>query len=929
MHDTPLFNKKIGSSLLKDSIREREPPVAIASTDEITLVATQTAIYSTTTNSNELIKIFNSIKRIKDLFVIHHINLIIIIYDDYLEIRHLSISSSSSSNEYTLDKLVQSIGIRATGVFTWNNLSSRHTTSNDNNSDMMSLATAVIDHNIRPSTPPPPTALPMLNEQVIDKTEKLHHESENEIDYDAEITDLITCVGITFKHQVVILKWHDSTFIDRYNLYLSNINFIEFINENKLVCNSPANNPNNLIVVNLSNSKITHYNLQKILNIKNSMISFNNNTILSNISYFNNNLIFLKYDSFISLHYPNFKKLNNIKLTNTNFKSSKLIFPFVFLAYDNFIEIRSIINFKLFQTIQLNSILKIDYHDRKLAVLSRDKLTILELIGYNQILELLYQEKDYDNAILLVENLDITNFVDDELTINNSSIPNNKNLYQLKFEKLRKFQLLKATDMLNDRSKEDFIKAIDIFTEFLASPSLVISALSDTLKSTIKNIKEPSELESFQIYQLIKFFTDSRRKLIRLLENQYTIFKYNNLEISLSIYKIDDPSFSVSDNLEILDNYLFKCYLLVNKRMLNPFFRSNTFCNSEMVERQCKERNLLDQLITFYYTRKKYKESIELLVEMGKFDELVNFLIKLTQLDPVPMDLIINNLDLVIKHNLFNRLLMNDNLDYSNLNFKQVIKYLREHNQENLLLSYLEYVFFIQQKTGLEVTNELFDKYLRDVDTNYEKIEKLFKMGTYNSNQIMKKLKNLPSTKQRKTLMIQPMIKLGRYDDVINIYIHDLKDIQGCVDFCLHIRNIKNDSLSKGLIFKVIDICLNNKDYDSIINYVLNNSDLDFINFEEILIKLPKDISINLMSSFLVLNMKKMNTLNHNLVIKNELLKVNVVNMKLNKMSLERKMTKLTSNSSCVQCGGNFNKTEILRFQPNGDILHYKCSNTM
>lgn len=121
----------------------------------------------------------------------------------------------------------------------------------------------------------------------------------------------------------------------------------------------------------------------------------------------------------------------------------------------------------------------------------------------------------------------------------------------------------------------------------------------------------------------------------------------------------------------------------------------------------------------------------------------------------------------------------------------------------------------------------------------------------------MKRLRNLPSSQISQKLMIPPLLKLGRYDDILNIYIYDLSDIKASVDFCLHVRNIKNDSLSRGLIFKVIDLCLKNNDYSSIISYILNNPNLDYIDFEEILIKLPDSMSVNLVSSFLAMNLKK------------------------------------------------------------------------
>jgi hypothetical protein len=127
-------------------------------------------------------------------------------------------------------------------------------------------------------------------------------------------------------------------------------------------------------------------------------------------------------------------------------------------------------------------------------------------------------------------------------------------------------------------------------------------------------------------------------------------------------------------------------------------------------------------------------------------------------------------------------------------------------------------------------------------------------------------------------------------------------------------------------VFKVLDLCLKIKDYTSIIRFILNNPELDFLNFEEILIKLPSEISMNLMSSYLIMNLRKLNSINHNIIIKNELLKVNVIDMKMQKMNLEKKAVKLNQNSVCARCGKTFSKSEIICFHPSGTILHYSCS---
>jgi hypothetical protein len=879
-----------------EPLQLKETPISIATTDELMYIATQNSIYSID-NKNKLIKIYTTTNhRIKHIFTISDISIIIIVFEEKIEIRNLTDILNES------DELFQSINIQITNLNIWNNMNSDHVIfSNDSNSDIMSLATVVND-----------------------ETLNSHNDNNNDNNNNGS-KDLISFLSLISKSQIIILKWINSKYSDRYNLYIPNIQFLQVVNINKLICISNSK-PSDLITVNLEEPKILHYDISKLLNLKNSMIPFKNLNQINNISYFNNQLIILKYDEFININYPSLNDKNvTEKILNTNFKSSIIIFPFIFLIFDNLIEVRSISNFSLFQSIKLHSIGQLDFHNSLLSLISRDKFIVLKMLKYNQILEKLYILKDYDNAILLLENLNIENFIDD----NQKSV----NLKQMKFIKLRKFKLLRAINLLNTDSQSfnNFTKSMDLLIEFLASPDYVISNLPNDLKNLIENADDSedlSKLHIFQINQLIKYLTDARRKLQRLLDNQFTVFNFNNLEISLSIYQDDDPKFSIPNNLRLLDNYLFKCYLLVNKKMISPFIRVNNYCDFELVEKKCTDLNLIDQLSTFYYTRDKYEKSVELLLKNHKDQELISFLQTLIQLENPPIDFIFQNIN---NENQFDLLFLNDNLDYSHIDYKKIIAHLYNwrKNNDSVLLKYLEYLFFHLKILTTEITNALFNIYLDDISENYNKIEQLYELGNYNANQVIKKLKNLPSSENLKRLMIPPLIKLGKYDDVLDIFVSDLNDIKGSVEFCIEIKNLKNDSLSRGLLFKLIDLCLKNKDYSSIVNYILNNSDLDYINFEEILIRLPSEISINLMSSFLIMNLKNLNYLNHNLIIKNELLKTNVINMKLNKMNLERKMNKLTQTSICMKCGKNFNTSEILCFHPNGNILHYKCSKTL
>ncbi|OUT23289.1 hypothetical protein CAS74_001607 [Pichia kudriavzevii] len=747
-------------------------PISITNSDEITYVATPNVIFSTEpTECTKLRRLLTSSVRIKKLQALPDIGILTIVFDDHVELRN--ISNLSNLN----DRCFQSLNLRVEDIVTYSSSNASQAPSRSSSSDILSLATVVIDK-------------PIASDR------------DNPANPDA----FITLLALLSKNQITILKWNNREYVDRYNLYVSNIKFLKFTSTEDLICMS-STKPNILIHINLQTSKISHHDLTRFLHLS---------------------------------------------------------------------------------------------------------------------------EKDYDNAILLIENLDIHYF----LSTDDESKRENVNLNQFKFIKLRKFNLLKAVDLMNDGSENDFALSIDLFSEFLAPPKLVVENIPKPIKLILNNersnsnndAKDLSASDRFCINQLIKYLTDSKRKLLRFKDSKDTVFQFGNMEISLSIYQDNDPGFSVEENLILIDDYLFKCYLLVNVKMIGPFLRLNNYCDFDMVEEKCKALCLSEQLVAFYSSNTFIKRA-------RKYDDLLAFLQRMVQNDDPPIDLIFENLKTLIsalKNNddtdPFYLVFLNESFDYSNVHYDDIIRHLQQEKWKQYLLDYLEFIFTHENKTNLQVTTQLLNIYFEDIDGNSAKIQKLFEKGHYNANQALARLKTHSQSEHAKRLMVSPLQKLGRYDDILSIYVHELKDTKEAVNFALNMRDIKNDSLSRGLIFKIIDMCLLEKDHSSIVQFVLNNANLDFINFEEILIKLPNDMSMNLMSSLLLMNLKNMNTINHRLVVKNELLRANLTHLKLDKMNLERKMVRLTSSSVCSKCGRYFNKSEILCFHPNGNILHYKCS---
>lgn len=882
-----------------------------------------------------------------------------------LDILIISYPNRTILFNFTLNSIIFDLNLHLNSIQFWNNhllnnindndinLNNKYNTnsslnfdnnngnSNDNKSDtesisdMISLATSTTALNSE-----------LIHNLHVDPNTSFNSINTNNTNTATINDDIISCIAIVSDTQIFIFKWKNTRLIDRYNLYLQNITFIKFLNAMNLLAISKNDD---LMHINLKTSQIKHYNdttnnnskkgendnqkrkknnynenLTKNLKLSKSIWSWNSQ--IRNIEIINNKLFILQKNFYSIFSFPQFAKIDELDLIKlkVSYKFSIFYFPFLVLYDDYNLQLRSIINFNLLKSYNFkNKISNVSFSNLLLSIKINNELFVDDFNNLTDFLPILKSQKDYDNAILF---------------INNSTLNNLQ-----KFYKLREFKLLKAFNLIDTHFKF----SMNVFTQYLAIPNEVIQKLPINIhKLLFKYLDISSEIQEIpkiddqlfeKIRSLIGFLVDARRKLLKLINNSFS-FTYNNFQISLNDLYFQNEEINNDNNenkviemIETTDNLLFVCYLLTNPIMLRPFLRSKNYCSLDIIESNCHKFNLIEPLNDYYYSINDYQKCINLLKNNEDIQEnkkLISFLHKLLYLNNPPLDLILETIG--NDTNIFHQIFENESIDYSNIDITQIIKFLKNNKMD--CTNYLEFVVFNLNIQSNNLINELFDIYFDDIILNFNKIENLLKLGLYNAHNILNKLKRIDYKENNdlrliiKKLMILPLMKIGKYDDIIEIYINDLNDIKSSIEFCIDLRNTKNDSLSKGLVFKILDLCLKNKNEEGIIDYILNNSELDFINFEEILIKLPSNISIKLMSSFLVMNLKKLNSENKNLIIKNELLKINTINMNLNKSILEKKMVKLTSTSICLKCGKLFNKSEILCFLPNGNILHYNCS---
>lgn len=747
-------------------------------------------------------------------------------------------------------------------------------------------------------------------------------------DQDTQIisdVDTINLVSLICENQIVIFKWINGKFNDKYSIHLSNISHLMFLNQFELHLIS-NNNINDLITINLQSQQVHHKDISQLDPPVQSQgfFSFHSNPIIDLLK-FKSNLIILKSHQIIKS--LNFQLIDEYQISD-KLKFHSIISPFLVLVFDNKIDILSLISFTVIQSIKFTKLNPISISTNlatdSIQILTPTKILNLQMQKIWDLLDSLSNSKLFDEAIDLTLNLSLSKF---KSTQNFSSS-------ELKFIKIRKYQLLKAQSLM---VKGDFNDAINLFIEYLAPPDLVFKTLPLNIRDIMELKSEsevPNELTTETkdtLYQLINFLNDSKRKLLRLIDKSNEInFKWKNLQISLLIYKFDNPDFKILDNLIKIDNYLFNCYLILNPKVINSFLRQKNYCSIELVEEKCIEFNYTPQLLEFYFNRGQTEKLIDSLIKLNDSDLKINYFKKMIINTPKKnLDLILSNVSDILNEESFIEIFQNPSIDYNQDDITKILNFLTSReNLSNLLIPFLEFIIFDQQIINSNLINTLFIEYFKDVDSNFEKIQSLYKMGNYNATNLIKTLRGIINGQSEsiKRLQIEPLLKLGKYDEILEILVLNLNDINGAIDFSLRVKILKNESLSKGLIFKILDLLLTKNDELSIIKHLLQNPSLQFVDFEEILDKLPNRMTSNFLKEFLILNLKNLNEKNKNLIIRNENLKIKLINLNFKKVKYEKESNKVSQNSKCKKCGLKFNKSEMLCFKPNNDIIHYGCS---
>ncbi|KAG7864416.1 hypothetical protein KL919_000444 [Ogataea angusta] len=755
------------------------------------------------------------------------------------------------------------------------------------------------------------------------------------------------------KRNIAVMKWHDNQYERKYEYKLNDkIQVVEFLNSDGLIV---ALKNGDILKIDLAHDSVSIIQIQ-FLNQPTGFSKsffFSPSDSLLEIFKANNDqqLIIMKDYNLIKLnsdlelvvyrrhtHSIDFKNPVLVPSHNQSGKKLRFLkywFPYVVLVYTNSLEIRNLENGSVVQQLQgtptFSGITSIKFTPKFMFLVCNSTVYKLVKTTYDSQLAEFEKSKDYNNAINLIEKLNPLAFED---------ISEDHSSRQIKFTRLRQFELLKGLEYLKSENYETGIK---LFVEFLAPPELLLDNLPESVKTllsgnsslkhaaskeSLKSDKEP-ETKTNQdikiINQVISFLTDARRKLTRLLDPDSPRFLWHGFLISRELYGSKDIS-KLEQKLQTVDDCLFQCYLITNPRMVGPLLRISNYCSFDRIEKNCLELKLYTELIDFYYCRSRHDKALELLEKLCISEHVFEpkFMVKYIQkLGQPQLDLIFKYSEKLISLDQTNveSIFMDDSIECESLNKQQVLDFLNKW--PSLQVRYLRYLIFDLGETNIKFPNKLIELYLQDPAKNQAHINQIYSLNNYNPSFVLKKLNSLKQSPVVLELMILPLGKLNKHKEVLEILVHRLNDIEKALNYCRAVHSSSQETGIK-LTYMLLDMLLPSNDYDSV--FQILDSGITYLDPVEVLEKLPRSLQLGRLEGYLESNIRNIMSDLRSDIIKSELLKVQLINLKYEKLLSDTAHVRIDASSKCVVCDKNFAASSILSFFPDGSVVHYSCS---
>lgn len=534
-------------------------------------------------------------------------------------------------------------------------------------------------------------------------------------------------------------------------------------------------------------------------------------------------------------------------------------------------------------------------------------------------------------------------------------------------------------------------------TKFWAPPQLVIfkifpykiSYVAETLTGEDHKCLPPGfDRKQYEIRPdlfrrwCIPFLIETRRHIKNLLsqqqegvleENVGIIWECNGRSIkqNLKFFLLDNhSSVDIDLMLRLLDTVLFKSYLYYSPSMVGPFIRVENMCDINTVIKDLEDKRMFQELVDFYYQRKKHEEALEFLVKLAdqptleedKRHMLKNIqLLVIEYLKKIPTSAtgtLFKYTEWVLTHKLdmsIDEVLSSIFLNYNPITLArdhmEIYRYINKHDNV-FSMRYLEFILSSIKTSSSELYTTLIKRYLEEPlnDRIKKKLKYILKTPLYDPIPVLKLLddslieayengdRNL--IEFLSVLKTYPLFKLEEHHKAVDILFGELHDYRKSSDYCIKVINkqvVKDVEILVYFFKKILDNYntgnLPDKERLLILKF-LDEHGLK-LNAADMITQLPKDMAIKEFGNILSRSLIDSSLRQNNVSLKRNLLQVELIKI-TNELNIESShYIRLSDNGTCYVCNKHFTTLttdSALWFTlPNNKdcLVHYGCGKAL
>ncbi|XP_026730982.1 vam6/Vps39-like protein [Trichoplusia ni] len=414
---------------------------------------------------------------------------------------------------------------------------------------------------------------------------------------------------------------------------------------------------------------------------------------------------------------------------------------------------------------------------------------------------------------------------------------------------------------------------------------------------------------------------------------------------------------NVTQQLELIDTTLLKCYLQVNDALVAPLLRVNN-CRLEEAEKMLLQHSKHSELIILYQTKGQHMKALQLLKEQAKepdsslegYQGTKNYL---QQLGAEHINLIFEFSDWILKEHPEKglKIFTEDIVEVENLPRPKILDFLlKKHN--SLVIPYLEHVIHTWNDNSPLFHDALINMYSEKI-TNKKENATEAEIEHTKAKLVAFLEKSTHYTPERFVLHFpkdgffeeRAIIygKLGRHEQALAIYVLILGDVERAIRYCENVctngnnknqdvyvilmRILMNPSQDSALSGPLADVPRHPKTASPDLETALDilEKHADKISPLKALSVLPDSVPLSRLKHFLESALDGQLTLKRRMQILKGLLYAEHMQVQELKQFHESKSVVINDYNVCLVCKKRFgNQSAFVRY-PNGEIVHFNC----